>query len=79
MLGLLSGSASAASPSSGWLYETPAGSVRVSADRSHITVCDRHDDGYAIDAEYATSMLGIYIVPDSNGHRAGCGTDRTTP
>ncbi|MEU7900969.1 hypothetical protein AB0B45_50115 [Nonomuraea sp. NPDC049152] len=40
-------------------------------------MCDLHVDGYAIDGEYATSMLGIYTVPDSNGPRAGCGTDST--
>lgn len=78
MLRLVSGpAASAASPSSGWAYESLAGGVRVSADRSHITVCDLHDDGYSIDTEYATSRLGIYPVPDSNGPRAGCGTDRS--
>lgn len=77
VLALLTAPAAAAAPSSGWSSQTIEGSVRVSADRNHITVCDLQDDGYKVDAEYATSMLGIYTVTDSNQHRAGCGTDRT--
>lgn len=77
VLTLLSVPAAAASPSSGWGYETSAGSVHVLADRKHITVCDSYDDGYTVEAEYATSMLGTYTVPDSNSPWAGCGTDST--
>ncbi|MFI6392232.1 hypothetical protein [Nonomuraea sp. NPDC050540] len=40
-------------------------------------VCDLADDSYKVEAEYATSMLGIYTVADDNGARFGCGSDRT--
>ncbi|MFE0156529.1 hypothetical protein ACFWY5_56025 [Nonomuraea sp. NPDC059007] len=40
-------------------------------------MCDLQDDGHKVEAEYATSMLGIYTVADSNQHRSGCGSDRT--
>lgn len=35
------------------------------------------DDNRRVDAEYATSMFGIYRVPVENGPRSGCGTDST--
>ncbi|MFI9557571.1 hypothetical protein [Nonomuraea endophytica] len=76
-LALLTAPAAAAASSSGWSSLTSEGSVRVSADRNHITVCDLEEDGYKVEAEYATSMLGIYTVADSNQYRAGCGSDRT--
>ncbi|MFI9552675.1 hypothetical protein [Nonomuraea endophytica] len=77
VLALLAAPAAAAAPSSGWSSRTSEGSVRVSADRQHITVCDLADDSYKVEAEYATSMLGIYTMADDNGARFGCGSDRT--
>lgn len=67
----------AASPGSGWSSQTDAGSVVVSADHKHITVCDLATDGHSVEAEYGTSMLGIYTVTDDNGPWSGCGSERT--
>ncbi|MEU6997393.1 hypothetical protein [Nonomuraea sp. NPDC046570] len=77
VLALLATPAAAAVPASGWSFETVDGSVHVSADRKHITVCDEKDDGTSVNAEYATSILGTYKVSDGNGPRSGCGTDST--
>ncbi|MFI6816149.1 hypothetical protein ACIBG7_27350 [Nonomuraea sp. NPDC050328] len=76
-LALLAWPASAAPPVSGWTSGSSEGFVYVSADRKNITVCDLRDDDRQVGAEYATSMLGIYKVPDANGPRSGCGTDST--
>ncbi|GII96856.1 hypothetical protein [Sinosporangium siamense] len=51
--------------------------MTVSADRRHITVCDKDADILYAEAEYATSMLGIHKVADSNGAAPGCGQDAT--
>lgn len=40
---------------------------------THITVCDTSADNEYVEAEYATSMLGIHTVADSNGAALGCG------
>ncbi|GAA4102215.1 hypothetical protein [Nonomuraea soli] len=77
VLALLSSPASAGTAGSGWTSESNDGYAYVSADRRSITVCDLRDDDRGVDAEYATSLLNIYTVPDPNGPRAGCGTDST--
>lgn len=60
-------------PGPGWGHATTAGSVRVSEDRRHIVVCDN----LYVEAEYATSILGIHTMADTNGATRGCGEERT--
>jgi hypothetical protein len=77
VLALLASPASAGTPNSGWTSQSNEGYAYVSADRKHITVCDLRDDDRKVDAEYATSLLDIYTVPDPDGPRPKCGTDST--
>ncbi|GAA3615594.1 hypothetical protein GCM10022419_121100 [Nonomuraea rosea] len=69
-------SAAAQSPG-GWNDDAGWGSVTVSADRKHITVCDLSNDGQAVRVEYATTYLQKWTVVDTNGAKWGCGTDST--
>ncbi|KAB8192573.1 hypothetical protein FH608_024020 [Nonomuraea phyllanthi] len=74
---MLAPSPALAQPSDGWHDEAHWGSVTVSADRKHITVCDLKADGLSVRAEYATTYLQTWTVVDANGARPGCGTDTT--
>ncbi|GII96291.1 hypothetical protein [Sinosporangium siamense] len=77
LLGLIIARPTTASDTSGWQYRTAYGSVYVSADRKHITVCDHRADNLYAEAEYATSALGIHTLADTNGAEPGCGGERT--
>lgn len=68
-------SSAMAQPSSEWQDDAGWGSVTVSADRKHITVCDLSKDGRAVRVEYATTYLQTWTVVDTNGARWGCETD----
>ncbi|MFB4273516.1 hypothetical protein [Nonomuraea sp. GTA35] len=70
-------SPASAQPTGGWHDDAGWGSVTVSADRTHIEVCDLQDDGQAVRVEYATTYLQKWTVVDTNGARWGCGTDST--
>jgi hypothetical protein len=72
---LTAASSAAASAPGGWSDGTGWGSVTVSTDRQHITVCDLSNDGRAVRVEYATTYLQQWTVVDSNGAKPGCGTD----
>ncbi|MFI7131289.1 hypothetical protein ACIBQ1_36780 [Nonomuraea sp. NPDC050153] len=72
---MLASSPAAAQPLDGWGDDAGWGSVTVSADRKHITVCDLSRDGQAVRVEYATTYLQEWTVVDANGPRWGCGTD----
>ncbi|HEX4813596.1 MAG TPA: hypothetical protein VFV66_12680 [Nonomuraea sp.] len=72
---VLAAAPAAARSPSGWRDDAGWGSVTVSADRKHITVCDLSDDGQAVRVEYATTYLQKWTVADGNGARWGCGTD----
>ncbi|MEV4362677.1 hypothetical protein [Nonomuraea sp. NPDC049625] len=74
---LLTASPASAHVADGWHDEAGWGSVTISADRKHITVCDLSNDGRAVRVEYATSYLQKWAVIDRNGARWGCGTDST--
>jgi hypothetical protein len=68
---------SATASSAGWSDASAYGSVSVSADRNHITVCDTASDGVAVSADYATSYLSIYTVKDPHGADGKCAHDST--
>ncbi|GAA1772026.1 hypothetical protein [Nonomuraea bangladeshensis] len=74
---LVVASPAAAQSSGGWRDDAGWGSVKVSADRKHITVCDLSGDGRAVRVEYATTYLQTWTVVDTNGAWWGCGTDST--
>lgn len=71
----LTASPAAAAPAPGWRDDAGWGSVTVSADRKHITVCDLANDGRAVRVEYATTYLQQWTVVDGNGAEWGCGSD----
>ncbi|MEV4285449.1 hypothetical protein AB0K40_08075 [Nonomuraea bangladeshensis] len=74
---ILAPSPAVAQPADGWHEQNHWGSVTVSADRKHITVCDLSNDGLSVRAEYATTYLQTWTVEDTNGPRPGCGTGST--
>ncbi len=70
-------SAAPTDPGPGWGHSTAAGSIRVLEDRRHIVVCDNKADNLYVEAEYATSILGIHTIADTNGAAWGCNEKST--
>ncbi|MEW9532824.1 hypothetical protein [Microbispora sp. NPDC049125] len=66
----------AAASGTGWSDgDSRYGSVEVSADRKHITVCDSRADSTSVYAKYATSYKLIHTVKDEKGGDFECGED----
>ncbi|WP_067142440.1 hypothetical protein [Microtetraspora malaysiensis] len=72
---LLAMTATASASGNGWRSDSPEGSVKVSSDRKHITVCDLQDDTTEVWAEYATSFLLMHTVKAEKAGGFECGED----
>ncbi|MFF3667465.1 hypothetical protein [Microtetraspora malaysiensis] len=67
LLFLIAMAPAASAGGNGWHGRDWFGSVKVSSDRRHITVCNTSNDGSEVWAEYATSFLLMHTVKDKKG------------